>query len=298
MLKLRNRDSSQSRPFGRRHWLRAGVAGLGLCLVTTPAMAAPARKPARKPPVEAAASELSAVAQKLPPASDPKFIPALMAYLDDLQRGEHSHGVMSMEIKTKHWTRKISMESWSLGSDYSLVRILSPKKEKGTASLKVRDDLFTYLAKTSRTIKISGAMMGGSWMGSHFTNDDLVRASRFSETFTHRMIFDGKVSGVGLYRFELVPKPDAPVVWGKIEVTVRKRDLQPLLQVYFDEDGKKVRAMKFGKYRKIGDRVLPTEMIVQPLDGSGEYTKVITESIDFNADITPDFFSIPRLKKM
>lgn len=280
----------------RRRWVRglwtAGLLGgvLAWSGHAQFAEAAPAKK--------ARQSELSRQAAGLPKPTDPKFVPALMAYLDDLQRGDHSQALMSMEVKTKHWTRRLVMEAWSLGSAYSLIRIREPKKEQGTASLKVKDDLFTYLAKTSRTIKISGAMMGGAWMGSHFTNDDLVRASRFSETFTSKLTFDGEVKGVGLYRFELIPKPDAPVVWGKIEVTVRKRDLQPLLQVYFDEDGKKVRAMKFSNYKRFGDRLMPTTMMVQPLDGSGEYTKVEYLKMDFDVKLKPDFFSIQRLKKM
>ena len=105
----------------------------------------------------------------------PEFARALLQKVDDMYRGEQSHGVMEMEVKTRHWTRSMSLESWSKGKEYSLVRILEPKKDRGTATLKDRHDLFTYLNNTGRTVKISGAMMGGSWMGSHFTNDDLVR---------------------------------------------------------------------------------------------------------------------------
>lgn len=110
-----------------------------------------------------------------PPHDSDEFPVYVMNKIDDQYRGGMSHGTMTMKVKTKHWTREMTLESWTLGKSYSLMRILKPKKEKGSATLKAKNDLFTYLSKTGRTIKITSGMMGGSWMGSHFTNDDLVR---------------------------------------------------------------------------------------------------------------------------
>lgn len=222
----------------------------------------------------------------------------VMNKIDDQYRGAKSHGIMEMTVRTKHWTRSMSLESWSMGKRYSLVRILKPKKEKGTATLKADKDLFTYLNKTGRTIKITSGMMGASWMGSHFTNDDIVRNSRLSEDFDIKLTFDGKESGTGIYRFTLIPKPDAPVVWGKIEATVRKSDLQPLGQVFFDEDGKPVRQLEFFDHKEVDGRTLPCKMLMKPLDGSDEYTQVIWREIDFNVNLGKGFFSIQKLKSM
>jgi hypothetical protein len=154
----------------------------------------------------------------------------VMNKIDDQHRGAKSHGVMQMKVKTKHWTREMSLESWSLGKSYSLVRILEPKKEKGNATLKANNDFFTYLSKTGRTVKITSGMMGGSWMGSHFTNDDLIRHTRLSEDYDIELAFEGEAGGEDICRFELTPKPDAPVVWGKVEISVRQSDLQPISQ--------------------------------------------------------------------
>jgi len=144
---------------------------------------------------------------------------------------------MQMKVQTTHWTRAMAMESWSMGEDYSLVRILEPKKERGTATLKAKGDLFTYLSKTGRTIKIAGAMMGGSWMGSHFTNDDLVRATRLVDSFDATVADGPAVDGQPTHLLTLVPRPDAPVVWGRIEAVVRKSDLMPTSELFYDEDG-------------------------------------------------------------
>lgn len=234
-----------------------------------------------------------------PPEPDsPQFGVWVMRKLDDQYRREKSHGVMRMDIKTEHWTRSLTAEAWSLGEDYSLVRILKPRKEKGTATLKSQGDLFTYLNKTGRTIKISSGMMGSSWMGSHFTNDDLVRHTRLSRDFTIRKTFDGTVAGTEVYGFTLTPKPDAPVVWGKIKVTIRQGDLEPLSQVFYDEDGKRVRRLSFMDHREIDGTVVPMKMVMRPLDGSGEYTRIRWLELDFCVSLSKSFFSLRKLKSM
>ena len=176
-----------------------------------------------------------------PKPEDPGFPAYVLDRVDDIYRGRKSRGIMTMTIQTKHWKRSLTMESWSLGQDYSLTRIKKPKKEKGTATLKAQKDLFIYLNKTGRTIKISSSMLGGSWMGSHFTNDDLIHQSRLSRDYQMKLSFRGKEGASEVYRFTLQAKPDAAVVWDKILVTVRQGDLQPLRQEFFDEEGKRRR---------------------------------------------------------
>jgi hypothetical protein len=203
-----------------------------------------------------------------------------------------------MKIKTQHWSRTMEAESWSLGTRYSLVRILEPKKERGTATLKADNDLFMFLNKTGRTIKITSVMMGGSWMGSHFTNDDLVRHTRLSEDFHVEASFEGERDGTEICHLTLTPKPDAPVVWGKVEVAVRQSDLQPLSQRFYDEDGRETRVLEFTNHRNVDGRVMPMKMVMRPLDGSGEYTQITWKEIDFNIDLDKGFFTLQKLKAL
>jgi len=241
----------------------------------------------------------AARAAEPPPSPDsPGFALYVMTRVDDLYRGVKSHGIMEMEVKTRHWSRTLELESWSLGTEYSLVRILAPKKEAGTATLKAKADLFTYLSKTGRTVKITSGMMGGSWMGSHFTNDDLVQTSRLSHDFVIAKTFDGDLAGVPVYTFTLTAKPDAAIVWGKIDVTVRKADLEPLTELFYDESGHQVRKMEFSDYRDVGGIVRPANMILTPLDGSGEYTRITWKKIEHDVSLDPGFFTLLKLKSM
>jgi outer membrane lipoprotein-sorting protein len=242
---------------------------------------------------------LSVIGGETAPAPDsPEFPWYVMNKIDDMYRGEKSQAVMTMEVKTKHWTRSMEMEAWSFGKDYSLIRILKPKKEKGSATLKAKKDLFTYLNKTGRTIKITSGMMGASWMGSHFSNDDLVKDSRLSDDYTIALSFNGDESGQKVYRFTLTPKPNSPVVWGKVTVTVRQSDLQPTTQTFYDEDGKKMRRLDFSDHKKVSGRVMPTNMRMTPLDEPNEYTEIRYKKIDFGVKLNKGFFSIQKLKSL
>lgn len=248
-----------------------------------------------------AAALLSGTANAAPPSpSDPDFATYLLNRVDDLHRGRSSHAMMSMQVKTDRWERSMSMEAWSLGEDYSLVRILEPKKERGTATLKANDDLFTYLSKTGRTIKISGASMGGSWMGSHFTNDDLMKDSRLVDDFTYSVKDGPTIDGEATWALVLIPKPKAVVVWGRVDVMVRKSDLLAAGELFYDEDLKPVRKMEFIDYQQIGGYDVPMRMRMSPLDDDhkGEYTEVSYQKLEFDVGLDPAFFSVSQLKAL
>ncbi len=221
----------------------------------------------------------------------------IMSYIDDLWRGDSSRAKLTMTVHTEHWSRTLKMKAWSLGKDYSLIRILSPKKEAGTATLKYGNKIFNYLPKTDRTIKITSGMMMGSWMGSHFTNDDLVKESRFSEDYTFEVLFEGLRDGREIWEIQLLPKPDAAVVWGKIIFSITQKDFLPLQSIYFDEDGNRIRTMRFSGAKRMGNRLIPAIMRLTPDDGSGEYTELIYDSLEFNIGLKKAFFSLRNLKK-
>jgi hypothetical protein len=233
-----------------------------------------------------------------PQAGSPEFAAYVMNRIDDMHRGASSHGVMQMTVQTKEWSRAMTMEAWSSGLDYSLIRILEPKKERGTATLKAKHDLYTYLSKTGQTIKITGGMMGSSWMGSHFTNDDLVKETRLADEYEIALSKEGKISGEPMYVFTLTAKPDAAVVWGKVELTVRQSDLLPTQEVFYDEGGKANRAMQFESYKDISGHKVAMQLTMRLLDGSNEYTRITYQSLAFDVKTEPAFFSVQNLKAL
>ena len=218
--------------------------------------------------------------------------------VDRLLRGDSSRGVATMEVVTEHWERQMTMEIWSLGTDYSLVRLRAPQKEAGTATLKAEADIWNYLPKVDRTIKVPASMMGGAWMGSHFTNDDRVKESRLVDDYDIELAFDGDAAdGMAVWEFRLAPKPEAAVVWGSIEYRIRQRDDMPLWAKFYDEDGELVRTMDYGEFMEFDGRTVPGVMDMHPADKPDERTTIRYDELEFDVDLDPSFFSLRSLQR-
>ncbi len=215
--------------------------------------------------------------------------------VDRIMRGESSTGRMRMEIDTEHWSRSLEMSIWSLGTEHSLIRVENPPREAGTATLKVANEVWIYYPRADRVVKLSPSMMLGSWMGSHFTNDDLVKESRIIEDYDIVISYEGDRDGEDVWEFTMTPRPEAPVIWGRIEQQIRKRDRMPLWAHYYDEDGTLARTMTFEDFRDLGGRRVPTRMVIEPGDGE-ERTVVTYLELDFDVGLEEDFFSLRNLR--
>ena len=217
--------------------------------------------------------------------------------VDDLFRSRSSHGFGTMTVATAHWKRSLSLEMWSKGKDKSLVRILAPKKEKGTTTLRAGNDIWNYLPKVNRVIKLPSSMMAASWMGSHFTNDDLVKESRMADDYTFEITFVGEDEGEEVVEVTCHPKPEAAVVWGKVVVRARLKDYLPLSIKYFDEDLRLARTMTFSQVLELGGRLLPAVVTMVPEDKPKESTVIHYEKMKFDIGLDDDFFSLRTLQR-
>jgi len=222
-------------------------------------------------------------------------IEELLAATDDVARGTSSDAIMEMHVKTANYERTMKMHAWSAGKDKTLIRILEPAKDAGIATLKVDNNIWNYLPKVDRTMKVPAGMMSGNWMGSHLTNDDLVKESRLSEDFTYTLTSRPKENPEGLYVITLVPKPDAPVVWGSIVAKIRP-DKLPVSIAYNDEKGKAVRTMTFADFKSMDGRMVPGTMTILPADKPGEFTSMTYVSIDFDVKLPDSTFTLQALK--
>jgi len=199
-----------------------------------------------------------------------------MQQLQRLLRSDTNSARYRMQVITPEWQRSMRLDSWDdrPGKRF-FIRILSPKKDKGTAFLKAGANLWMYLPKLERDIRIPPSMMLSSWMGSDFTNDDLVKSSSVVEDYRHRIIArDGDILVI-----ESQPRPEAPVVWGKLIHRIRADGL-PLSEEFYDEDGNKVRVMHFEAPREMGGRRIPSRWVMEPLDKPGHRT-IMTDVSEF-----------------
>lgn len=206
--------------------------------------------------------------------------------------GNSSRALTSMLVKTSHWERTLQMQSWSFGRDYFLVRIIDPPKEKDVATLKRFREVWNYLPKVDRVIKVPPSMMGGSWMGSHITNDDLVKANHIEKDYNLLLLEETQTHFI----IECQPKPDSAVVWGKIIYHILKDPLVPDHIVYYDEQLVRVREIHFNNVQKIGARIVPLRLSVIPLEKPNEKTILEYKELVFDLPMDENFFSMRNLK--
>ena len=225
---------------------------------------------------------------------DPEII---LNNVDDIYRSNASHGILTLAVTTSNWQRSLTLEQWSKGNDMHLLKVLKPKKEKDLATLRVDNNVWNYMPKVKRVVKIPSSMMSSSWMGSHFTNDDLVKQSRMVIDYDFSITYEGLRDGVDIVEISCIPKKNAAVVWGKVEVIVYRNDFIPLNIVYYDEDLKLSRTLKFSNIQVLGGKKIPLQMKMVPTDEPEESTAILWEKIEFDIVIKDDFFSLRKLQE-
>jgi len=215
---------------------------------------------------------------------------------DSKSRGESSLSEMTMTIVRPAWQRSISMKAWTKGTDFALIKITDPAKDKGSGFLKRNKELWNWVPSIDRMIKMSSSVMGQSWMGSDFTNDDMVRESSMVTDYTQKLLGEEEVRGFNCYHIELMPLPDAPVVWGKVIVWIDKETFNFIRQQNLDENFELAQTMENFDFKQFGDRLLPSRMEMTPADKPGQKTVITVSKAQYNIPIQESFFSQQNLK--
>jgi len=215
---------------------------------------------------------------------------------EKIMRGDSMYVQLSMKVTTPRWKREIRMQSWSKGEEKSFIKIIYPRRDKGTTFLKIGNEMWQYIPKVERTIKIPPSMMLQSWMGSDFTNDDLVKESSIVDDYEAVLVSDNKTA----YLIELIPTEDAAVAWGRLMYEVNKKTYLPTKVEFYDEDDILVRIMEYKDVRKLEDRYFPFLWTMEPLteDKEGHLTVIKVEQISINKPVKSSLFSLRALKTM
>ncbi len=223
-------------------------------------------------------------------------VEAIVKKMDQLYRSETSQTEIEMHIVTPHWERTLAMKVWTKRMHKTFIRITSPKKEQGSATLRIGNEMWNYLPKTNKVIKIPPSMMMGSWMGSDFTNDDLVKESSMLNDYTYQLISRKDASPGHLY-IQLIPKEDSPIVWGKIVAAIRMGDYQPVWQHFYDEKEKLMRVLNFKEVKTFDGKTVPSVMEMIPQNRDGHKTVVRFLNATFDAEIDDKIFTRRNLQR-
>ena len=212
-------------------------------------------------------------------------------------RGKTQVGKATMTVRRPEWERTLEMDFWMVNPDKTFILITAPAKEAGSGTLRIRTNMWLYLPKVERTIKIPPSLMLQPWMGSDFTNDDLVKESSFVDDYTH--VIEGELTegGDACYKLVSTPKPDAAVVWGRLVLAVRKSDSLPRREEYYDERGRLQKVLTFDDIRNVGDRNYPMRWRMVSVNKPGNETVFVYKELKFDREIPSRVFTQQNLKR-
>jgi outer membrane lipoprotein-sorting protein len=217
---------------------------------------------------------------------------------DDKAKGKTSIASITIQTIRPNWTREMSVKAWTKGKDLTLILVLAPAKEKGVVFLKRKKEVWNWIPSIERNIKMPPSMMSQSWMGTDFTNDDLVREASIIEDYSHSFLEDAIVDGRECYKIQLLPKPKSAVVWGKIIMCIDKKDFIMLYVEYFDEEEKLVNVMHCSDIKLLGGKILASKMEMTPVNKKGNKTVLLYNSLSFDIPLEDSFFSTQNLTKV
>lgn len=217
---------------------------------------------------------------------------------DEKMQGLSNYTVMTIKIVRPTWEREMKMRSWAKGTEYSMIVIDKPKKDQGTVFLKRKKEIWNWLPSIDKSIKLPPSMMMQNWMGTDFTNDDLVKQSSIVNDYNQSITGDSTIQNLDCYKIEMIPTESAAVVWGKVIIFIDKVDYLQMRVEYYDEDDYLINIMNFYDVKEMGGRKIPSRMEMIPAETPEKKTIMIYESIEFDIDIDENYFTTQNMKRV
>lgn len=216
----------------------------------------------------------------------------------DKMRGTTSQATLIIQTVRPTWSREMKVKTWTKGERYAMILIESPAKERGVSFLKRGKEVWNWIPTLERSIKLPPSMMSQSWMGTDFTNDDLVKESSMVEDYEHTFQGDTIIAGRECHIIRMIPKPEAAIVWGKLVVCIDKKDFIELHTKFYDEDGEILNTMNAYDIKVMDGRLIPTRMEMIPIDKPGQKTVLIYSVISYDKPLPDTFFTLQQLKTL
>jgi outer membrane lipoprotein-sorting protein len=220
---------------------------------------------------------------------------AVVEYFEDLYRSDSSISVARLTVTKPRSKRTLEMKIWTRGEDKALIVIRQPARERGTATLKVDKNLWNYLPRIKRTIRIPPSMMLASWMGSDFTNDDLVKESSYSKDYRYELVGPSEQPKGWLVKF--TAKPDIVGLWNRFELILSEDAQVPIEAKYYDRKDRLARVLHWSDVKVFDGKRIPSRMTLTPADKEGHVTEMVYLDIDFDVTVPDVTFSLSNLEQ-
>lgn len=205
---------------------------------------------------------------------------------------------LEITIQRPKWTKKMGLKTWGKGTDYAMAYVLSPTKDAGTVYMKSNNEVYNYLPKIKRIVKLPTALMSQNWMGTDLSTDDLVRLSQLTADYKPVLKSSQVIGGRDCYVIDLTPLPEADVIWGKLRIMIDKKDFIQMKTIFYDEDMEVVNVLLSSDIKRIGGKTLATTMVIKPSSKLGYSTTVHYRNIIFDKPIPSSFFTKENMPKV
>jgi outer membrane lipoprotein-sorting protein len=218
---------------------------------------------------------------------------------DEKFNGEKSsYSLMSMKVIRPEWQRTIEFKSWTLGRDYALTLITAPPKEAGQTFLKRGSEMWSWNPSISRLIKLPPSMMSQGWMGSDYTNDDILRESSVVTDYFHEIAGEEMIEGRLCYKIRMTARENASIVWGRQIRWIDKKDFLVLKAELYDEDGSLVRTETGSDIKTMDGRAITSRIELVPSEEPENKTLLEIREIKFNIPVEENYFSQQNMKRV
>lgn len=217
---------------------------------------------------------------------------------EKLRGGDKAYTEMTINIVRPTWSREMKLKSWAKGTDYSMILITAPARDKGQVFLKNQKQVWSFIPKFNRVTKLPPTAMSQSWMGTDLSNDDLVRESNKVEEFKYNLKSDTLIDGLSCYHIELIPNEGTNIIWGKIELFIDKVDFITLRNEMYDEDGGLVNVLKSSNVKLLSGIKMATKMEMIPMEKKGNKTVMTITKLDTKTEIQDSFFTKQNMKRV
>lgn len=218
---------------------------------------------------------------------------ALVNHVENLYISRGSHAIATIQIRKEDVSRNLKVEIWTKGREKFLIRILEPPRERGISTLRVGSSIWNYFPGIDKVMRIPPALLGDSWMGSHFTYDDLLKEVDIAEDYILKVkSIEGDTAVI-----RAIARDDAAVVWSQLEYRILLSRKVPISITMMDETGKPVRVMTFHRLERIKGKWIPMEMVIRPVNNPHEYTRITYEELHLDVDIPDSYFTLHHLRR-
>jgi len=213
----------------------------------------------------------------------------------DQWRGVTSHSRMTLVIHRPDWERSMSLESWTEGTDLSLVRVTEPPKDAGNGTLLKDHSMWTYSPRINRVIKVPSSMMSQSWMGSDMSNKDIAKSTDIIDQYDHSLLETRQDGEYQVYVIESLPHEEAAVVWGREVLSIRD-DYVLLEEQFWDQDNVLVKTFVTREIKEFDGRNVATIMRMERLDSPGQWTEIRVQDAEFDIELPGNLFTLSNLR--